>query len=551
MGRVYRAVDVARGREVALKIASSECTDPTQRALLERELALMARVKHPNIVEAIGGGIHADRAWIAMELLDCTTLHAELEQRGRLPVPEAISMAHQACLGLAALHAAGIVHRDLKPANLLLDRVGGVKIADFGVAKDPRMPTLTATGELVGTPAFLAPEVIRGDPHDHRADVYQIGMILYLMLCGALPHEAASLAAHLAAVVSTPPRPLREHVPDMRADLEAFVLRCLSAYPAARPGSAGEMAVALGRLGKGDAPARVASRPSTGSAAAARWPATPPSRAIAGLAAVALVATIVVLAPVGRSEPTRSVEAERLTPPRRIESALRAVPYSPSPTPARSAGLTAAPSTRPAAAPRASPSAPPVSGADEQLETLREYVAAISDMSPQERQELKHSLRGFCPSLDAPSEADWVACRRARTDPSDERTFQLRLVALGGRLGFGVEVREALDHLQFEFTVNPLRAAARLDRAIADADVGRPVTPRSVRAELARAATRMAGAPSALLDGAGPKEWFIEGERLYQEACRAIDIGELGNLLNNIFKQHGDLQVLLLHSRSN
>src|SRR5712692_9660065 len=195
MGEVYRARDARLDRDVAVKVLPSHLAeDPVALARFEREAKAVASTSHPNILAIFDVG-RADRiAFAVTELLDGETLRARLGA-GPIPLRKAIEYAVQIAEGLAAAHDKGIVHRDLKPENLFVTKDGRVKILDFGLARhrivpsadDTSSPTLshhTERGTVMGTVGYMSPEQVRGQPVDHRTDLFSFGAVLYEMLTG-------------------------------------------------------------------------------------------------------------------------------------------------------------------------------------------------------------------------------------------------------------------------------------------------------------------------------------------------------------------------------
>src|SRR5438876_783054 len=164
-----------------------------------------------------------------------------LDRRGRLPPDEARELAAQAASGLAHAHDAGLLHRDVKPQNLILRRDGTVKIVDFGIARAAET-TITQTGTVLGTAAYLAPEQALGKKVTAAADVYSLGAVLYELLTGRPPFEFESLADLAAQQARMEITPVRELAPDVPPELEDVVMRCLARNAAYRPASAGELA---------------------------------------------------------------------------------------------------------------------------------------------------------------------------------------------------------------------------------------------------------------------------------------------------------------------
>ena len=242
-GTVYAAETVgAPERRVAIKVLLREkAASPLALIRFQREAEVVARIPHPCIVPVLDSGTLADgRPYIVMELVSIETLKSLIERHGRLSPPEMLEVLEPTCSALAAAHAAGVIHRDLKASNISVGGEPGqlqVRLLDFGIAKlvenDPGQPGLTAKGARLGTPYAMAPEQIRGDPLDERADIYSVGVLMFHMLTGRYPFDAPSPQEienlHLHAA---PPRPgLFAPVPPA---LEGAVLCCLQKDPAAR-----------------------------------------------------------------------------------------------------------------------------------------------------------------------------------------------------------------------------------------------------------------------------------------------------------------------------
>ena len=235
MGAVYKARQKNLDRMVALKVIPPEAAkDPAFAERFNREARALARLNHPNIVTVYDFGQTGDLHYLLMEYVDGVNLRQTL-RAGKLDPREALAIVPQICDALQYAHDQGVVHRDIKPENVLLDRLGRVKIADFGLAKllgkGPDDYTLTRTQQVMGTPRYMAPEQIeRPSTVDHRADIYSLGVVLYEMLTGELPMGRFEPPSHKVQV-------------DVRID--EVVLRSLEKDPERRYQRASEVKTEL------------------------------------------------------------------------------------------------------------------------------------------------------------------------------------------------------------------------------------------------------------------------------------------------------------------
>ncbi len=258
MGSVYQAEHIRMGKALAVKVLrGSFASEPAAVARLRTEAQIVSRLSNPHTVAvfdfgeiASGGGFY-----LAMEYVPGRDLSRALEQQGRLPEPRAAAIGEQVLASLAEAHDAGIIHRDVKPANVMLmeNRSGEdfVKVLDFGIAHLRDAPG--AAGELspgiiLGTPNYLSPEQVRGDPVDGRADIYSVGALLYELVSGRAPFVEASVVALLSAHLKQKPRPLRELVPEVSPAFAALVHQAMEKDPGDRFQSADAMRQALLRL---------------------------------------------------------------------------------------------------------------------------------------------------------------------------------------------------------------------------------------------------------------------------------------------------------------
>lgn len=250
MGVVYRALHPETGRTAALKILPPGLdSDPKMQQRFEREIGILKRLQHPNIVRYYGGGYQGGQRWYAMEFIDGGSLQDVLKRRGRLTPMQAIQAGRQLCAVLEHAHNAGIIHRDLKPANLLLTSQGRLKLGDFGIARDTESTALTGAGRTVGTYAYMAPEQIQSNEHiDRRTDLYATGCLLYELLCGETPFTENNPAAMLMAHVDSIPRSVRERCPECPAALDRLIARLLEKKPEDRPWDALAVHTELGEI---------------------------------------------------------------------------------------------------------------------------------------------------------------------------------------------------------------------------------------------------------------------------------------------------------------
>jgi len=231
-GVVYRARDRRTGETVALKVfdpaAGAAVDRDVQRQRWRREAELLQRLSHPNIVAVRGWILEEERASLVTEFVDGGSLEERLDECGALPLVQALTIVSQAARALAHAHQHGIVHRDVKPANLLLATDGTVKVSDFGVAAS--LPDEDGA-VLEGTPAYMAPEQLRGGPVDARADVYALGVVLYRCLTGRLPYRASSVRELAYRTRHEDPVPPSRWRAEVTPALEAACLKALARRP--------------------------------------------------------------------------------------------------------------------------------------------------------------------------------------------------------------------------------------------------------------------------------------------------------------------------------
>ncbi len=243
MGEVYRADDLKLGQAVALKfLPTNLADDPVRRERFHAEVRIARQVSHPNICRVYDIGETGHRLFLTMEFVDGENLASLLKRIGHLHGAKALDIARQLCAGMAAAHSKGVLHRDLKPANVMLDGHGRVRVTDFGLAvvAGEEAPT----GDISGTPAYMAPEQFAGEGASAGSDIYSLGMVLYELYTGKCAFEAASLAELRAKKERTPAAP-SEIVRDVDPIVERVILRCLEKDPRLRPASVARVASAL------------------------------------------------------------------------------------------------------------------------------------------------------------------------------------------------------------------------------------------------------------------------------------------------------------------
>ena len=238
MGEVHRAHDRRLHRNVAVKFLRPDLSaqaDARQR--FEDEAHSAARLTHPNVVLVLDSGEHDGTPYLVMECLPGRTLKDEIRE-GPLDPARVEGIARDVVAGLAAAHEIGIVHRDVSPGNVMLTDTGRAKIGDFGIAKAAESQSVTVVGQVLGTPAYVAPERLRGEPATPASDVYGLGATLYEAVSGSPAFSGDSAIAIAQQVVSTQPMPLADVRPDAPAELVAIIDAAMDRDPARRPTAA-------------------------------------------------------------------------------------------------------------------------------------------------------------------------------------------------------------------------------------------------------------------------------------------------------------------------
>lgn len=255
MGVVYLAHDTRLGRDVAIKALPRDLpTDERRRERLRREARAAAALAHPNIAIIHALEEEGDELYVVSEYVRGHTLREELTAQGPLPGARLVETAIEITRAIGAAHAEGIIHRDLKPDNVMRTAAGPVKILDFGLARamvswaDDDMPTLTRSGTLLGTPAYMAPEQIRGAGVDARADLFSAGVMFYELATGVHPFDGGAIGLTLHHILSESPKTFAQCGVKTPAGLWEIVERCLQKEPDARYASAASLLADLGRL---------------------------------------------------------------------------------------------------------------------------------------------------------------------------------------------------------------------------------------------------------------------------------------------------------------
>jgi eukaryotic-like serine/threonine-protein kinase len=302
MGAVYKAYDLDLDRTVALKLVRPELmVHPGAMARFRQELLLASKISHRNILRIHDLGDAAGMKFISMAYVDGEDLHHVLVREGRLPIPRMLHIARQLGAALDAAHSENVVHRDLKPQNIMLGTGDLVQVSDFGLAKSIGAETgMTQSGEMLGTPRYMAPEQVEAKSVDARTDIYALGLIFYEMVTGDVPFTAETTLQLMYKRAHETPPPPNTVVPDLPLWLNNIIVKCLECDPARRYQNARDILTDL----ENESGPEIAPKPADVWVKHAPVPPTPsPSRKpwlIAGSAAVVLVGGTLALPPVRR-----------------------------------------------------------------------------------------------------------------------------------------------------------------------------------------------------------------------------------------------------------
>jgi eukaryotic-like serine/threonine-protein kinase len=245
MAEVYAGEDLRLGRPVAVKLLHADvAVQPESRVRFEEEARAAARLTDPNVVAIYDTGDFLGRPYIVMELLPGRTLHDEIRD-GPLSETRVRELSVHVLRAVHAAHLAGVIHRDIKPANILLTASGEAKVADFGIAKVAESNDLTATGLLLGTPSYLAPERVAGQAATVASDLYAVGVVMYEALSGCRPFTGETTLAVCHAISTQDPRQLRDLCPALTTRLADVVARAMARDPRHRYAIANDMIEAL------------------------------------------------------------------------------------------------------------------------------------------------------------------------------------------------------------------------------------------------------------------------------------------------------------------
>jgi serine/threonine-protein kinase len=251
MGEVYRAVHSKIGRVAAVKIMTRAGRDPRSIERFLNEARIQASLQHQNIATLYDFCEVAGQPCIIMEFVDGQTLDDRIVAQGRLPVSEALFVLRAASEALSYMHSHGIIHRDIKSNNIKITSQGGVKLLDFGIAKDNSTPAFTQVGDVIGTLHYLSPELLKGAAADARSDIWALGVLFYEMVTGIIPFQASTIGELYEKITGSSFTPATLVNPALPREIDGLISRCLRKNPAERYQSIAELLQGADRLSSG------------------------------------------------------------------------------------------------------------------------------------------------------------------------------------------------------------------------------------------------------------------------------------------------------------
>jgi serine/threonine protein kinase len=473
MAGVWEAEDQRLGRTVAVKVLSAHLAeDPVNLGRFQREARAAARLSsHPNVVTVFDVGEHDGRAFIVMERMAGGTLADRLRAGGGggMEIDEILDWLEEAASALDFGHEHGVVHRDVKPANLLLDAAGHLHVGDFGIARIATEDTMTTSGQLIGTAAYLSPEQVKGEPATPASDCYSLGIVAFELLTGRRPFGAENVAAQARQHLEAEPPRASEVRGDLPPAVDPVLSRALAKDPGERWPTCTAFVMALERaLGQAPAPPpaprpeppttrTIPLRPRPAPAVAA--PAPPPERRrsrrapllvlLGALALGAAVAAVLLSGGDGASTTTPGNQAGRSTPTHRQS---RSVPTSTTPG-------TTTPTAPPATSPTTTTTTPTTSGSASALEA-RGHALLASDPA------------GAVPVLQQAARATGRSTDECLQPAADCLTYAYALFDLGHALRLAGRPAEAVPILQDRLRIDNSRATVQAELAAAQAAAG-------------------------------------------------------------------------------
>lgn len=228
MASIYRGIQLSLDRPIAIKRLHPHLTNNIDFvARFEKEAKSVARLRHENIVSIIDFGRDEEGYYLALEFVEGKNLKEILKSEKKVPAEIGLIIAEQVAQGLRFAHSAGLIHRDIKPANIMLSNSGGVKITDFGIAKFTGDVTVTATGSMIGSPAYMSPEHVRGTDLDSRADLFSLGVVLYEILTGQKPFQGDNYQEVITKILTEQPKPIMQLAPELSLGWAEIIHKCL------------------------------------------------------------------------------------------------------------------------------------------------------------------------------------------------------------------------------------------------------------------------------------------------------------------------------------